>query len=544
MPHSGSYADGASQSGLRSRPSFVLIMTDTQGANIIGAYGHPELETPHIDGLAETGCKFTRAYTTCPVCTPARASLFTGIYPHTSGPWTNNLPLGDNIVTMGQRFSDGGYRAAFVGKWHLDGHDYFGTGICPPGWEDRYWYDGKRYLAELTEAEITLWRRGLNSVQDLQKHDIRPEFTWAHRVSDRAVEFLQTRSEEEPFLLVVSYDEPHGPFTCPPEYAYRFIEYGYPVGPGAHDTLENKPAHQQEWAASARPHLENGCLRHPLYFGCNSFVDSEIGRVIDAAHRYAPENTYIIFTSDHGDMMGAHGLTGKGPVMYDEITWMPLLIEQPGGVGAGTVNSTLTSHIDLLPTMLELARLDVPPILEGESLIPQLRGIENPNKSVVMEFQRYEIEHDSWGGFQPVRCVVGAAAGRGPYKLVINLLHTDELYDLEQDPAEINNLIDHPGCVQIRNDLHDRLLDWMYDKRDPFRGPCWERRAWRETRRFQWRGQFRPRPADGYAPQVLDYDTGLPTVGVKVEFGEPKTHRMLPHGPHGTWGVGHPAEKK
>ncbi len=118
------------------RPNFVFIMTDTQGANIIGTYGHPELETPNIDRLAETGCKFARAYTTCPVCTPARAGIFSGIYPHTAGAWTNNLPLGDNIQTMGQRFQDSGYRTAFVGKWHLDGHDYFGTGLCPPGWEE------------------------------------------------------------------------------------------------------------------------------------------------------------------------------------------------------------------------------------------------------------------------------------------------------------------------------------------------------------------------------------------------------------------------
>jgi uncharacterized sulfatase len=291
------------------------------------------------------------------------------------------------------------------------------------------------------------------------------------------------------------------------------VNYGYPVGPAADDSLENKPAHQQEWAASTRRRLHDGHLHHPMYLGCNSFVDSEIGRVIDAVHALAPANTYIIFTSDHGDMMGAHGLMGKGPAMYQEITWMPLLIEQPKGIGAGTVNATLVSHVDLLPTMLELAGLEAPPILEGQSIIPQLQGSKDAEKSIVMEFQRYEIEHDSWGGFQPIRCIV-----QGPHKLVINLLHTDEFYDLSQDPAELKNLIDHPSYVELRNRLHDRLLDWMHAKRDPFRGPCWERRPWREARRFQWRGKFRPRPADGYAPQVRDYDTGLPTSGVKVEF--------------------------
>jgi uncharacterized sulfatase len=212
-------------------------------------------------------------------------------------------------------------------------------------------------------------------------------------------------------------------------------------------------------------------------------------------------------------MMGAHRLTGKGPAMYEEITHIPFIIEPPGG-GDGRKVSTLVSHIDLLPTMLELADLDVPPILEGESLVPQLNGKEDPEKSVVIEFQRYEIEHDSWGGFQPVRSIV-----RGSYKLVINLLHSDELYDLEADPREVGNRIDDPELADVRDNLHDELLRWMYEKRDPFRGPAWERRPWRADRRLQWRGQFRPRPEDGYAPEVRDYDTGLPTKGVKVEYG-------------------------
>ena len=498
----------------RSSPNFVLIMTDTQATNAIGAYGHPELRTPNIDRLAQTGIKFDNAYTTCPLCTPARAGLFSGIYAHTSGPWTNNLPLGDNIITMGQRFRDNGYHTAYIGKWHLDGHDYFGTGQCPEGWDPAFWYDGKNYLDELTEAQITLWRQQLNTLDDLSNNHITADFTWAHRIGDRSIDFLQQQTDE-PFVLVVSYDEPHHPYTAPPEYVAQFMNYDYPIGPGAFDTLEGKPAHQQEWARAARisPKIKNGTIQQPMYFGCNSFVDSEIGRVIDAVHQVTPDNTYIIFTSDHGDMLGAHQLSGKGPVMYEEITHIPLIIEPPGG-GYGKPNATVVSHIDLLPTMLALAELESPSILEGSSLVPQLQGVEDPDRAVVIEFQRYEIEHDSWGGFQPVRCIVDQK-----YKLVINLLSTDELYDMDHDVAEVNNLIDNPDYQLVRNKLHDRLLDWMYEKRDPFRGPAWERRLWRDSRRFQWQGNFRPRPADGYAPDVRDYDTGLPTKGVKMEYG-------------------------
>src|SRR5699024_3849204 len=111
--------------------------------------------------------------------------------------------------------------------------------------------------------------------------------TWGHRCSDRAIDFLQ-KAHTDPFLLVVSYDEPHGPFTCPPEYAERFVDFEYTLGPAALDTLEGKPEHQQEWAASGNYYRPNGSFSNPLYFGCNSFVDSEIGRVIAAVDRYAP----------------------------------------------------------------------------------------------------------------------------------------------------------------------------------------------------------------------------------------------------------------
>ncbi|MCU0519960.1 MAG: sulfatase-like hydrolase/transferase, partial [Anaerolineae bacterium] len=284
---------------------------------------------------------------------------------------------------------------------------------------------------------------------------------------------------------------------------------------------------QQEWAASAgagRALRQDGTdtVRSPMYLGCNSFVDAEIGRVVDAVHQYVPENTWIIFTSDHGEMLGAHHLTGKGPVMYEEIAHIPLIIECPkvsseSSWGAPRSVETLVSHIDLLPTMMDLAGMDVPPILEGSSLVPVLAGDEDLDRGVVVTFQRYEIEHDSWGGFQPVRAIV-----KGQYKLVLNLLHSDEFYNLESDPGEVQNLIDDARSATLRDQLHDCLLDWMYEKRDPFRGPVWERRSWRGSRRLQWRGEFRPRPADGYAPEVRDYDTGLPTEGVKIEYGRKK----------------------
>ena len=495
-----------------AKPNFVFIMTDTQGWNMVGCGGRPEMRTPHIDRLAAEGVLFTRAYTTSPVCTPARAGIFTGMYPHTTGAWGNHMPLGDNVVTMGQRFRDLGYRTAYVGKWHLSGHDYFDTGLCPDGWDDDYWYDGKRYLDELTDDEITLWRTGLRSLEALREHEITAAFTWGHRVSDRAIRFLETAvPADEPFVLAVSYDEPHGPWTCPPEYVERFRDFRYDVGPAARDDLKNKPDHHHMWAADDRVDCPDGTISAPLLFGCNSFVDAEIGSVVDAVRRLAPEETWIIYTSDHGDMLGAHGMMGKGPNMYEQITHIPLMIRPPGRQHVGHVDGSLVGHVDLLPTMLELAGAQAPPALVGKSLVPRLlEGRVDPDRRLLIEFNRYEIDHD-YAGFQPIRCWMS-----GDHKLVVNLLSDmDELYDLREDPAELSNLIDSTAHAAIRDRMHDEMLDHLYQVRDPFRGYHWERRPWRTTRRLGWRGKWRPRHDDGYAPPARDYHTGQPGTGAR-----------------------------
>ncbi len=551
------------------RPNFLFIMTDTQATNMVGCYSGKPLNTQNIDSLAAEGIRFNSAYTCSPVCTPARAGLFTGIYANQSGPWTNNVAPGKNISTMGRYFKDAGYHTCYIGKWHLDGHDYFGTGECPPAraglftgiyanqsgpwtnnvapgknistmgryfkdagyhtcyigkwhldghdyfgtgecppeWDADYWFDGANYLSELTEKEISLWRNGLNSVEDLQANHIDETFTWAHRISNRAVDFLQQPARtEEPFLMVVSYDEPHHPFTCPVEYLEKYADFYYQLGEKAQDDLANKPEHHRLWAqAMPSPVGDDGLYHHPLYFACNDFVDDQIGRVINALTPEQRENTWVIYTSDHGEMMGAHKLISKGAAMYDDITRIPLIIRSPQGERRQV--NTPVSHIDLLPTMMALADIEKPEILPGENIL----AVKEP-RGVMVEFNRYEIEHDSFGGFIPVRCWV-----TDDFKLVLNLFTSDELYDRRNDPNEMHNLIDDAHFADVRSKMHDALLDYMDKIRDPFRSYQWSLRPWRKDAQPRWMGAFRPRPQDGYSPVVRDYDTGLPTQGVKVE---------------------------
>ena len=480
----------------------VFIMTDTQGANIVGCYGRPELKTPNIDRIASEGIRFDLAYTASPVCGPARSAIFTGTYPHTNGGWGNDMALGDNIKTVGQRLQDNGIHTAYIGKWHLDGSDYFGNGKCPDGWDADYWFDGRCFLEELTSEERLL-SRNLNTAAKIHERGITEDFTYAHKCSDRAIDFL-TKNGDKDFLLVVSYDDPLGPFTCPPPYCDMFSDYEYPLGRNVADTFENKPAHQKEWTKAAGLLKDKKTLNRPMYFGCNSFVDYEIGRVIDTIDQYAPD-ALVIYTSDHGTPLLSHGLPSKGPAMYDETTRIPFIVRWPGKTPQNAVCPHPVSHIDIVPTILDATGLPCADFLEGKSMLETfIEPTIRPNDAIFIEFNRYEIDHDGWGGFQPIRC-----AFDGLYKLVINLHYTDELYDLGNDPEEMTNLIDSEKHATIRDNLHDKILAWMNQTRDPFRGPIWERRPWKKELKQRWGGPTRPKPDDGYEQRVLLYESGL-----------------------------------
>ena len=479
----------------------VFIMTDTTRFDMVGCYGYPDMKTPNIDALAKDGLICERAYTCQPVCGPARSSIFTGLYPHSNGSFTNSYPLGANVKTIGQRLSDNGIKTAYVGKWHLDGGDYFGLGRCPEGWDPEYWYDMRCYLDELDENDRLRSRKPRTNAEGIGE-----EFTYAHRCADRAIKFLNSNSEED-FFLVLSLDEPHDPCLCPEPYASMYRDYEFPKSPNVYDTLENKPYYQKLWAAE-RLHADRSDLKiKPAYFlGCNSFADYEIGRVTEVVRKLAPD-ALIIFTSDHGDALQSHRLVGKGASVYDEIARIPLIFS--GNVAKGNYPYPV-SHINLAPTILEYMGIPVPKLMEGKSVLPILSDkTQRINDYVYIEFTRYEVDHDGFGGLQMMRGVYD-----GRYKLAIHLLdETDEFYDLAEDPYEMNNLIYSEKYKAERDRLHDALLLNMDVTRDPFRGYQWETRKWRidaPEPNYENHGYTRQRENEEYEPRQLDYSTGLP----------------------------------
>lgn len=224
----------------------IFIMTDTQRWDMLGCYGNEAMVTPCLDGLAHEGIHI-----------------------------------------------------AYIGKWHLDGGDYFGKGVCPDGWDAKYWYDMRCYLEELSEEDRVRSRH-----PETVREGCAEQFTYGYRCSERAMQFLEEHKDED-FFLVVSYDEPHDPCLAPEKFADMYEEYELSDRENFYDPLDNKPEHHRLWARQALTEDRMGGYRRrePLFFGCNSFADEQIGRVLDAWKEYAPD-ALVMYTSDHGDMLG------------------------------------------------------------------------------------------------------------------------------------------------------------------------------------------------------------------------------------------------
>lgn len=487
------------------KKQIVILMTDSTRCDMLGCYGNKDMKTPFLDKLAEEGIRFDRAYTCQPVCGPARSALFTGLFPSSNGCIANGLSILQGVKTVGERLQEQNIATAYIGKWHLDGGDYFGWGECPMGWDPDYWYDMRCYLDELTPEERKKSRDVFSSYNE---GGIDESFTFAHRCTDRAIDFIEKHREED-FLLVVSYDEPHEPALCPEPFASMYIDYDFPKNENVFDTLEDKPQYQKYWKAenASTQDMENITMKWPQFLGANAFCDYEFGRVIDTIDTLIPQ-ALVIYTSDHGEAFNSHGLWAKGNVIYEEAARVPFIVRNGQDGNSTRVYKNPVSHISLVPTILEYMDIPIPLRLQGDSI---LSVIEDTSKkvsdAVFLEFTRYETNHDGFGGFQPMRAIITER-----YKLAIHLLDKDELYDNLIDPNEMHNQINNPDYAKIRNQLHDQLLKNMDDRMDPYRGYHWLFRPWRkdiDSSMPLWKVPGRESvPPEIDRPNTRRYDTG------------------------------------
>lgn len=471
-------------------PNIVFITTDTQGRDMLSAYvDRPGVETPYLDKFARESILFENTYVTAPVCTPSRSSWYTGRYPNRSGAWANEITISQHIPMLADMLTGQGYRASHIGKWHLDGAGYNGRGQADGGFNADHWYDLSNFLDEVGRDGINKfggWNRGLENIEDC----------YAHRIADRAIDVIQqSQANESPFFLAVEFDEPHGPYICPPPFRGKFSQENIYKPATFMADLKNKPRMQQEYAsylASLRDTPETFPHYYHHYYDCNSYVDYEIGRVLDMIETTCADNTVIIFTSDHGDHLGAFGLCAKGPTMYNHTTAVPLIIKAPHLTSNARRESGLVSSVDIWATILELAHINIEEDstfipqngYDCHSLLPVITGESHALRDAIfIEFNRFGKQFEQIEGLYPIRCIVTPE-----WKLSINLFDTDELYNQLDDPNEANNRIDDNRLSNTRAELHDRILDWQARTHDVFRGKAWYERAWRPEKTYHYVG--------------------------------------------------------
>jgi arylsulfatase A-like enzyme len=454
-----------------ARPNFLFIIADQQNIGALSAAGNPWLKTPAEDSIAAKGTRFTKSYCTNPLCSPSRSSLFTSRMAHETGVNTNDwseeqlkkfhpegvatgrlapVPpqarLPEGMPSMGSLFRAAGYETAYSGKWHLPvGYPAYSKKADQktiPG------FDVLPMSGEMTKD------RGDSGLY-LDVH-----------AADAAVSFLG-KPHEKPFVLVCSILNPHDICHYPenPETFDALCDANAPLPPVPPNL--NALTHEPEALASSREGYnkargisawtDEGWRKYRAsYYRLTEIADAHVGRVLAALEQsHLASNTIVIFTADHGELMGAHKLVTKMK-LYEESAAVPLLISAPGVTATARVNDThLVSGLDILPTMCDYAGIPAPDSFEGRSLRPVLEGKTAPWRDFVIS---------------AVTDKSARMLRTSQYKYVVygNGGNPEQLFDMDADPYEMKNLAADPSLKDVLSSHRRMLAKWMKETKDPF----------------------------------------------------------------------------
>lgn len=448
--------------------NLLLIWTDEQRADTMACYGNDFIKTPHLNRLADESFVFEKAYCTQPVCTPSRASILTGLWPHTHRCTTNNTPLPKDCPTMAEMLT--GYHSAYYGKWHLGDEiaaqrgfvewKSFEDGAYRPFYSDpellKQRSDYHHYLSRLGYPPQETAKDGAAVFSRDQAAGLPARHTKAGFLGREAAEFIGRQSAKRPWFLSVNFLEPHMPFFGP--YNDMYAPEEIPVGPAFGVPPSSAMAEKKRRTAARYGAKGFGGL--PLateadwrrvranYYGLVSLVDDSVGRILDALEASGQaDDTIVVFTSDHGDMMGDHACLAKN-LTYEQSIGIPLLIRNPRLSAKQRRIPGYVSQIDLVPTLLDLLGQEIPPHLQGRSLRPVLEGGGDlGDNEVFVEWNN----GDTW------RTIIT------PDGWKLNLSPTDqcELLNLKDDPWEMRNRFHDPECRSRVLDLGARIQSWQ-----------------------------------------------------------------------------------
>lgn len=448
----------AEEKPVAERPNILWICTDQQRWDTVRALGNPHIRTPNLDRLVETGVAFTHAYCQTPICTPSRASFLTGYYPDTvHGCINGNERWDDAKPLITKTLANAGYDCGLSGKLHLSA----AQGRIEPRPDDGYrvfhwshhpkddWPKGHAYADWLRS-------KGTSYGELKKKHGAIPakyhQTTWC---TDRAIDFIKEK-RSGPWLFSLNCFDPHPPFDPPKEYVARF---DIPSLPGPAFRPSDVAAQRRLAAVNFQtqcqdPRTFHGKRLQAKYWGQIELIDENVGRLLKVLDETGQrEDTLVIFTSDHGDMVGDHGLRAKGCRFYEPLVRVPLILSWPARLKQGLRSEALVQLTDLVPTLLEINGLPVPEDMQGKSLVPILTGGGDPHRHRDVVRSVYY-------------CVLQGPQSRATmirtrrHKLVVYHGHgLGELFDMQEDPGEFTNLWDDPNHGDLRFELLTRSFD-------------------------------------------------------------------------------------
>lgn len=435
----GAMASRAIHGQAKRPPNVIFAFSDEHRWQSLSFTQCPQVQTPHLARMAGEGMQFSHCISNYPVCSPWRGIFMSGRWPYQTGVIDNNLPLRPE-GTIGQAFQQAGYRTAYIGKWHLGGNraEPFGFehsliwGNTNAHWASKY------FPAEGDPVAYD----GYNAVG----------------MTDQAIDFMR-QHRAEPFFLAVSWNPPHANFTDPPEDLKRL----YP---------DTAALPQRPNAAAAGQAGDALGAKWPAYQGYHAHVtaiDQEMGRLMAELEQLGlADETLLVYSSDHGSMLGSHGLGGKRQP-FEESIRVPFLARWPGHIPAGTTAHSLLGTIDLPPTLCELAGVEVPGGWAGESFATTLRGEAGPEPDYQL-LMHLAKDNASGGNDHPAPLFRGVTTGRHTY-----CVYPDRpwcLFDNEADPYQQRNLLDDPAQGATIERLRGYLADGLRAAADPFAIPA------------------------------------------------------------------------
>lgn len=421
----------ASATGAESvkRPNILFLMSDQHRWDFMGCTGHPLVRTPNMDRLAADGALFDTAYSHWPVCVPSRMSMITGRYAHSHGAIGNAYALPQDQQTIGGYLKTFGYRTAAIGKMHFVDDD------------QRHGFDyrvEKADYGEETDAESRNSKILARSGQPWGISTQSEEETYEHYIAEKTIEWME-KNADKPFCLWCSFSAPHPPFVSPEDF-YKLYEgkVKLPPQPPVPNPFLKKSA--QEWADLTD---EEAPVVMTAYLANITLVDMNIGRVLKALEKLGlADNTIVSYTSDHGDMQWQQRRFGK-MTMFDGATRIPLILRYAPRVPKGMVRHEVVEQVDMYPTFCDLLGVPTPSTVQGRSLMPLVEGkaADWPNTAFI-----------EMGNSVIVRA--------SQYKCRFEGNEAIELYDLQKDPQEWDNLVGKPGSDKIVAKIQQLLGDW------------------------------------------------------------------------------------